>query len=181
VNLPARVSHYELLQRIGRDGASEIYRGRDQRLERDVAVKLLRPEETARPHALERFRREARTASLVTHPHICTVHDSGEENGQPFLVLELLEGKALDEVMASERLPLDRALDVAIQIADALSAAHRRGIVHGNVKPSNVFMTTDEHAKLLELGAASAASSVEKMSLRSVAGAPPTCSGDKYA
>jgi eukaryotic-like serine/threonine-protein kinase len=152
-----RISHYELLEPIGRDGAAEIYRARDMRLERDVAVKLLRPEEMSRAGTVERFRREARVASLVTHPHICAVHDSGEENGRPFLVCELLDGQALDEVIAGTALPADRVLEIGIQIADALAAAHRRGIIHGNVKPSNVFITSDGHAKLLELGAAAAA------------------------
>jgi eukaryotic-like serine/threonine-protein kinase len=153
----SRLSHYELLEPIGRDGATEIFRARDLRLDREVAVKLLRPDEMARPGAVERFRREARLASLVSHPHICAVHDSGEHEGQPFLVCELLEGRALDEVLAEAPLPPDRVLDIAIQLTDALVAAHRRGLVHGNLKPSNVFITTDGHVKLLELGAASAA------------------------
>ena len=151
---PTRVSHYELLESIGRGGATEIFRARDTRLERDVAIKLLRPEEMARPGALERFRSEARTSSLVTHPHICAVHDSGEEGGRVFLVCEFLEGRALDDAMAGEPLATDRAIDIAIQIADALAAAHRRSVVHANLKPSNVFITTDGHVKLLELGAA---------------------------
>lgn len=158
MSTPQRISHYELMEAIGRDGPTEIYRARDLRLQREVAVKLLRPEEQARPEALERFRREARISSLVSHPHICAVHDSGDEDGQAFLVCELLEGRALDEVLASGPMPLDRVLEIAVQIADALAAAHRRGIAHGNLKPSNVFITTDGHVKLLELGAAAAAS-----------------------
>ena len=157
---PVRISHYEVLARIGRDGPIEIYRARDLRLERDVALKLLGRDEASRPDALARFRREARIASLVTHPHICTIHDSGEADGQAFLVLELLEGRALDEVIAAEgALPPDRAIEIALQIADAVAAAHRRGIVHANLKPSNVFITQDGHVKLLELGAAGAVSS----------------------
>ena len=152
-----RISHYELLQPIGRDGASEIFRARDLRLDREVAVKLLRPEEIARPGAVELFRREARLASLVTHPHVCAVHESGEESGQPFLVCELLEGRALDEIIAGRPLPGDRLLDIAAQLADALNAIHRRGLVHGGLKPSNVFITNDGHVKVLELGAAGAA------------------------
>ena len=152
-----RIAHYELLQPIGRDGASEIYRARDLRLDREVAVKLLRQDEMKRPGALERFKREARIASLVTHPHICAVHDSGEEGGQPFLVCELLEGRALDEVMAEGAMATDRALDITAQLVDALAAAHRRGIYHLNLKPSNVFITVDSHVKLLELGTAVAA------------------------
>ena len=154
---PRRISHYEIIERIGRDGPTEIYRARDLRLHREVALKLLRPEELSRPGALDRFRREAHIASLVTHPHICTVHDSGEADGQMFLVCELLEGRALDEMVAAEgALPADQVVDIGIQIADALAASHRRGVVHANLKPSNVFITNDGHAKLLELGAAGA-------------------------
>jgi serine/threonine protein kinase/tetratricopeptide (TPR) repeat protein len=151
-----RISHYELLQPIGRDGASEIFRARDLRLDRDVAVKLLRPEEIGKPGAVELFRREARLASLVTHPHVCAVHESGEESGQPFLVCELLEGRALDDIIAGRPLPNDRLLDIAAQLADALNAIHRRGLVHGGLKPSNVFITNDGHVKVLELGAVGA-------------------------
>jgi serine/threonine protein kinase/tetratricopeptide (TPR) repeat protein len=159
VSAPERISHYRIFDRIGRDGPTEIYRARDLRLERDVAVRLLRPEAMLRPEALERFRREARIASLVTHPHICTVHDSGEESGQAFIVCELLEGQALDESLPPEGgLPLEQVIDIGIQIADALAASHRRGVVHANLKPSNVFLTTDGHVKLLELGAAGAVS-----------------------
>jgi tetratricopeptide (TPR) repeat protein len=157
VTTPRRISHYEIIERIGRDGPTEIYRARDLRLHREVALKLLRPEELTRPGALDRFRREAHIASLVTHPHICTVHDSGEADGQTFLVCELLEGRALDEVVAADgALPADQVVDTGIQIADALAASHRRGVVHANLKPSNVFITRDGHVKLLELGAAGA-------------------------
>ena len=161
---PLRVSHYEILESIGRDGPTEIYRARDLRLERDVALKLLRPEIARHREAVERFRREARIASLVTHPHICTVHDSGEERGQPFIVLELLEGEPLDETMARGPMSADWVVDLGLQIADALAAAHRRGVVHGNLKPSNVFLTTDGHVKLLELGAAGAVASADPAS-----------------
>ncbi len=151
-----RISHYELLGAIGRDGPTEIFRARDLRLDREVAIKLLRPEEAARPGALDRFRREARIASLVTHPHVCAVHDSGDENDQAFLVCELLEGRALDEEIGNRPFEIERVLDIAFQVVEALGAAHRRGIVHGRVKPSNVFITTDGHVKLLELGATAA-------------------------
>ena len=152
-----RISHYELLEPIGRDGASEIFRARDLKLDREVAVKLLRSEEISRPGAVELFRREARLASLVSHPHVCAVHESGEESGQPFLVFELLEGRALDEIIAGRPLPNDRLLDIAAQLTDALNAIHRRGLVHGGLKPSNVFITNDGHVKVLELGAVAAA------------------------
>jgi tetratricopeptide (TPR) repeat protein len=163
VTIPLRISHYEVLRRIGRDGPTEIYRARDLRLERDVALKLLRPEALAQPEAVERFRREARIASLVTHPHICTVHDSGEQDGRAFLVCELLDGCALDETVKKEgALAPDRVIELGLQLADALVAAHRRGIVHANLKPSNVFITNDGHIKLLELGAAGAAASSDQ-------------------
>jgi eukaryotic-like serine/threonine-protein kinase len=164
VTPPIRVSHYEILDPIGRDGPTEIYRARDLRLERDVALKLLRPEVVKRPEAVERFRREARIASLVTHPHICTVHDSGEERGQPFIVLELLEGEPLDETMARGPMSAEWVIELGLQIADALGAAHRRGVIHGNLKPSNVFITTDGHVKLLELGAAGALAATDPSS-----------------
>jgi serine/threonine protein kinase/tetratricopeptide (TPR) repeat protein len=169
VTTPFRISQYEVLGRIGRDGPTEIFRARDLRLGREVALKLLRPEELARPEAVERFRREARISSLVTHPHICTVHDSGELDGQVFLVCELLDGRALDETVAAEgALPPDRVIDLGIQIADGLTAAHRRGVVHANLKPSNVFITGDGHVKLLELGAAGAAASTETSTSRGI-------------
>ena len=161
-----RISHYELLQPIGRDGATEIYRARDLRLDREVAIKLLRPEEMARPGAVDRFHHEARIASLVSHPHVCAVHESGEENGQPFIVCELLEGRALDDVIAGTALSGEQLLEIGFQLADALVAIHRRGLFHGNLKPSNVFLTNDGHVKLLELGAAGGAEAVaaEKVS-----------------
>jgi tetratricopeptide (TPR) repeat protein/tRNA A-37 threonylcarbamoyl transferase component Bud32 len=166
VTAPQRISHYALIERIGRDGPTEIYRARDLRLDREVAIKLLRPEEMARPESLDRFHREARIASLVTHPHICAVHDSGDAGGYAFLVCELLDGRALDEVISGSPIPAERLLEIAIQVAEALGAAHRRGIIHGSVKPSNVFITTDGHVKLLELGAAAAAVPVDQTASR---------------
>ena len=150
------IAHYQLIAPVGRDHDTVIYRARDLKLERDVAVKLLSPEESANATARERFRREAHIASLVTHPAICAVHDSGEENGQAFVVSELLEGQPLDEILRAGPLPPDRLLDLAIQLVDGIAAVHRRGIVHGNIKPSNVFVTEDGHVKLLELGLMSA-------------------------
>ena len=150
------IAHYRLLERLGRDKDTTIYRARDLRLDRDVAVKLLAPELAEVPKARERFRREAHIASLVSHPHICAVHDSGEEDGQAFLVCELLAGRALDEVLANGPLEPERVLDYAIQLVDGIAAVHRRGLVHGNIKPSNVFVTDDGHVKVLELGVMSA-------------------------
>ena len=150
------IAHYRIIERLGRDNNTTIYRSRDLRLDRDVAVKLLTSEHAANPAARERFRREAHIASLVTHPHICAVHDSGEENGQAFLVCELLEGQALDDVLKGGALPPDQVLDFAIQLVDGITAVHRKGLVHGNIKPSNVFITDSGHVKVLELGLMSA-------------------------
>ena len=146
------LSHYRLTERLGRDRDTVIYRGRDLRLDRDVAVKVLLPDLASQPRARERFKREARVSSLVSHPHICAVHDSGEEDGHVFLVCELLEGQPLDELVESGPLPSERALDLGIQVLDALAAVHARGIVHGNLKPANVFVTSDGHVKLLDVG-----------------------------
>ena len=153
------ISHYRLIERIGRDHNTVIYRGRDLKLDRDVAIKILSPGAAADPEARERFRREARFASLVSHPHICAVHDSGEEDGIAFLVCEWLDGQALDDLLGGQPLPSERLLDLAVQLTDALSAVHARGIIHGNIKPSNVFIIAAGDAgnvKLLELGAMSA-------------------------
>ena len=146
------LTHYRLTERLGRDRDTVIYRGRDLRLDRDVAVKVLLPELASQPRARERFKREARVSSLVSHPHICAVHDSGEEDGHVFLVCELLEGQPLDELVESGPLPSERALDLGIQALDALAAVHARGIVHGNLKPANVFVTSEGHVKLLDVG-----------------------------
>jgi eukaryotic-like serine/threonine-protein kinase len=146
------ISHYRLLGPLGRGRGTVVYRARDLRLDRDVAMKVLAAEEAADPKARERFEREARVASLVSHPHICAVHDSGEEEGQAFLVCELLEGRPLDQLVAGGPLSPERVVDLGIQLVDALAAVHARGIVHGNIKPSNVFITDDRHVKLLEVG-----------------------------
>jgi tetratricopeptide (TPR) repeat protein/tRNA A-37 threonylcarbamoyl transferase component Bud32 len=144
------ISHYRILEETGREYDAVIYRARDLRLDRDVAVKVLSGEKAA--HARERFKREARIASLVSHPHIRAVHDSGEEDGHAFLVCELLEGRPLDEAVAAGPFPPERLLDTGIQLLDALAAMHARGLIHGNIRPSNVFLTKDGHVKLLEVG-----------------------------
>jgi tetratricopeptide (TPR) repeat protein len=151
-----RISHYRLDAHLGQDHAADIYRARDLRLERDVAIRLLIAGRSARDDERERFRREAHIASLVSHPHVCAVHDSGEEDGQAFVVCELLEGHRLATMMQEGPLAHDRAVELAIQIADALGAIHRRGLVHGALDPSNIFVTGEGHVKLLHIGRMSA-------------------------
>ena len=154
MNTPASIAHYQLLELIGQDGPIETWRARDARLQRTVAIQLLRPGPETTPEAVDRFRRQAHVASLVTHPHICAVHNWGEEDGQPFVVRELLSGQRLDEVLVDGAQPVDRILEVGIQLTGALCAVHRRGLVHGQLRPSNVRVTSDGHVKLLGLGTA---------------------------
>src|SRR5262245_61510168 len=149
------VSHYRIVTKLATGGMSSVYRAIDTKLERPVALKFLRSPLNQNADAVARFQFEARVASALNHPHVCTVYDVGEHEGQPFLVMELLEGQTLEKLVRTCRqLPLSQVLTISTQILGALHAAHSKGIVHRDVKPANIFISSTGQAKLLDFGLA---------------------------